>query len=121
MHGVDSTLSLDGFEKHRHHVGVVGRGCFQGLNIVDWHADKTLYQGAKTRLHLGVARGTQGGDGATVEGFFIHHHFRPLNALVVTKLACELQSGLIGLQASGAEKYRAHARPLYQHFGQFFL
>ena len=121
VHRVDSAFALDGLKEHRHHVGVVGGGSLQRLNVVDRDADEAFHQRTKTGLHLGVAGGAQGGDGATVKGFFVNHDLRALNALVVAKFAGQFQSGFVGLQAGGAEEHIGHAGAFDQQARQLFL
>jgi hypothetical protein len=72
--------------------------------------DEAFDQRAEACLDLGIAGGAQRGDAAAMEGFFVHHDFGPLDALVVAELACQFQRGLVGFQPGGAEKHIAHAR-----------
>ena len=56
-YGVNAAFTLNGFKKDRDHIRVVGRGCFQCIDIVQGHADKALNQRAKTGLYFRVSRG----------------------------------------------------------------
>jgi hypothetical protein len=56
-----------------------------------------------------------------MKGLLIHHDLGPLDALVMAEFARQLQGGLVGFQAGGAEKDIAHARQLDQFLGQNFL
>ena len=121
MHGVHAAFALDGFKEHGHYIGVAFGGLFQCLDVVHRYANEPFHQGAKAGLHLGVAGGAQGGNGAAVEGLLVHHDFGALNAFVVAKFACQLQGGFVGFQARRAEEHTAHAGTLDQQLGQLFL
>ena len=71
---------------------------FDGLDVVQRHADETLDQRAKAAVDLGVAGGRHGGDGAAVEGLFVHHDLGFGDALVHAVFACDLDGGLVGFQ-----------------------
>ena len=118
---VDATFTLDRLQKYRHHVGVTGGGRLQTGQVIERHADETFHQRAKASLHLGVAGGAEGGNGAAVEGFLVHHDLGPFNTLVMAELARHLERGLVRLQPGGTEKHIAHARQLNQFRSQRFL
>ena len=113
-HGVQPAFSLDGFEEHRHHVGVAFGGGLDGIDVVDRNADKAFDQRAKAAVDLGVAGGRHGGNRAAMEGFFINHDLGPGDTFVDAVLARDLQRCLVGFQARVAEEHVGHARQLHQ-------
>ena len=120
-HRVDAAFALDGFEEDGHHV-LVAFGClFQGLHVVERHADEPFDQRAEALLHLFIARGGQCGDAAAVEGLFVHHDLRPLDAAVVPVFASQLDRRLVCFQAGAAEEGVGQARQLGERGRQPFL
>ena len=111
---VHTAFALNRLYKHSRHIGVACGCGLQRVHIVQGHADKALDQRAKTGLHLGVARGAERGNAAAMKGLVKHHHFGALNALVVAKLARQLECGLVGLQARRAKEHIGHARERHQ-------
>ena len=121
VHRIDAAFTLDSLKKYRHHIGVVGGGSLQCLDVVDRHTNEALDQRAKASLDLGVTGGTQGGNASAMKGFFIDHNFGALDAFVVAKFARQFQGRLVGFQSCGAEKHIRHAGERHQLFRQRLL
>jgi hypothetical protein len=116
-HGLDAAFALDGFKKHRGHIGIALRGFFQRVYVVDRDADEAFHHGPEAFFDLFVASCCQCGERAAVEGFVVDHDFGFFNAFVVTELACQFQRCFVGLQAAVAKEHIGHAREFHQ-FGR---
>jgi len=65
--------------------------------------------GPKPFFQFFVGGGAQGGDAATVKGFFVNHDFGFVDALVVAVFARQLDGGFVGFQTCAAEEHVRHA------------
>ena len=105
----------------RDHVRMLGRDPFDRGHVVQRYPHETRHERLEALLHLGIARGRQRGDRATVERVVVHDDLGMRDAAIVAVLARDLQRRLVGLEARIAEEHLVHARQRGQLVGQRLL
>jgi hypothetical protein len=118
---VDAAFALDRLDQNRDHALVLGGDAAHGLDVVQGDAHESGDQGLESDLHLLVARGGQGREGAPVESLVHHDDRRAFDPLAVAVEPRELDRRLVGFAAGIAEENRVHTADLCELFRRTFL
>ena len=120
---VDPAFALHRLHQHRRYVAglVVVCGGFHRRQIVIGQVLEAFHQRLEAFLHLAVAGGGQGRQGAAMEAVLHHQNARCVAAALVAVQTRQLDRRLVGFGAGIGEEHLFHAAQRAQARGQVFL